>query len=303
MEYHLSKLTSTKPVTFLTFGDGSLTMRRAARRLGRQAREIDIFKQVLVYDLVKLKQQHPTFWSLHSAFMMDPRNSRGLGYWLWKPFLIREVLKRLEPDEVVLYSDAGCEIYPSRQEKLLQFLPLKEAGWDVSCFYGRFEHGKNWTIGNWTKRSVVDHFGLSDRTLQQPQILAGVIAMRRTPFSLALSDTWFTKCIHDHYRLLRDDDVVDQDLGVIDHRHDQAVLSGIVYSLPASELAHLKLFGADFLESADLAPIHAARNQTGLRHVQWQPRRFNIPVHIERLLTYVDRRMQAQKWYRKINRL
>ncbi|TKB98626.1 FkbM family methyltransferase [Pedobacter cryophilus] len=37
-------------------------------------------------------------------------NSKGLGYWIWKPFIILEALKKLNDGDVVIYSDCGIEI-------------------------------------------------------------------------------------------------------------------------------------------------------------------------------------------------
>ena len=43
-----------------------------------------------------------------------------MGYWLWKPYIVYEVLKTLSEGDVVIYCDAGIEII----EKLKPLIDL-----------------------------------------------------------------------------------------------------------------------------------------------------------------------------------
>ena len=35
---------------------------------------------------------------------------KGIGYWLWKPFIILETMKNISEGDVIVYSDSGIEI-------------------------------------------------------------------------------------------------------------------------------------------------------------------------------------------------
>ena len=78
-------------LVFLTFGDGSYHFRAAGRRIAREAAELDIFSKIIVYDFNKLIIDHNDFWKENQEFILG--NRRGAGYWIWKAFIIQEVLK------------------------------------------------------------------------------------------------------------------------------------------------------------------------------------------------------------------
>jgi len=50
----------------------------------------------------------------HTDFYNDNRetlsNVKFLGYWLWKPFIIKEILSRIDENDVLIYADAGVEV-------------------------------------------------------------------------------------------------------------------------------------------------------------------------------------------------
>lgn len=60
------------------------------------------------YDFDDLKSTD--FYQTHKRLLDQPR---GLGYWIWKPYIILETLKNLSEDDVVIYSDCGIEIIKS----------------------------------------------------------------------------------------------------------------------------------------------------------------------------------------------
>jgi hypothetical protein len=287
-----------RDITFLTFGDGSFAFRRAASRLKREALSTGIFSKALAYHLSDIKKRHPHFWKEHRNFILDEKNRRGLGYWLWKPYLIHATLQSLSENDVLLYGDCGCEFYAEREDELLRFLPSSEDGWDLSFFHGRFGLNDKWKVREWTKPSVISHFGLSECALDQPQVLATVIAAKNTEFARNLLGRWFSACVFEQYRLLVDDEHPDLSTGMIEHRHDQAILTGIISSLNESEKKQIRLFDGNLLEDAELAPLHAARNRSGVTRNNRRPRRLNLPFHLERLMTYPDRFPYSEPLYR-----
>lgn len=50
------------------------------------------------------------FYSQHRDILDQPR---GGGYWLWKPYYIREVMRQARPGDAVLYIDSGAELIGS----------------------------------------------------------------------------------------------------------------------------------------------------------------------------------------------
>lgn len=64
----------------VTFGDGALRYRRAARRLDREARSSGWFVDVQRWDARRLRAELGGFVAEHEAILTP--GSRGFGYWI-----------------------------------------------------------------------------------------------------------------------------------------------------------------------------------------------------------------------------
>ena len=72
--------------------------------LNESARQFGIH-EVISYDFDDLKQT--SFYLENKAILDQPR---GIGYWLWKSYIISEAMKDLSEGDVVIYSDCGIKI-------------------------------------------------------------------------------------------------------------------------------------------------------------------------------------------------
>lgn len=57
------------------------------------------------------------FWVKNAEFMMS--NRRGYDFWLWKPYVILSTLQDSEPNDVIIYMDAGCTLNLNSISQLL----------------------------------------------------------------------------------------------------------------------------------------------------------------------------------------
>jgi hypothetical protein len=69
--------------------------------------------------------------------------TKGIGYWLWKPFIILESMKDLNEGDIVIYSDCGIEI-TDRLDTLMSICSDKQP----VLLFGN----GNFTNSMWTKR-------------------------------------------------------------------------------------------------------------------------------------------------------
>lgn len=87
---------------FITFGNASFSQSRI--RLSNEVRQLGVFDSIKSYTETDLmNDQHGEFIS---------KNRRGYGYWIWKPYLIYKKLLTTKDDDILLYADACCKIYP-----------------------------------------------------------------------------------------------------------------------------------------------------------------------------------------------
>lgn len=169
-------------------------------------------------------------WLLSTEFYSDNKNildqSRGCGYWLWKPFIIRHALiTKAKKDDILVYIDCGDIFYDTLDGVTFEeALSLRMQ--DVDNLFITY-HNHNAT---WTKR---DCFVLmncdSEKYWNASQLEAGVSFWKNSQQSIDLLDEWIRFCKDD--RILTD---IDNQCGLPnfptfkDHRHDQSVLTNLV---------------------------------------------------------------------------
>lgn len=171
------------------------------------------------------------FWD-QNRFILE--QSRGAGYWLWKPWIILQKLRDCGPNDVVIYNDAGRYGKGSFQ----QFPAFPHAAVELCARTPkRFIHGfiSNWQIqGHYTKR---DAFILMDADTDEQrlaaQVCAGPLLFMPSDESFAFLEQWLEYC-RDPRILTDQPDELGQPFPVFrDHRHDQSVGSILAHKTGA----------------------------------------------------------------------
>ncbi len=150
---------------------------------------------------------------------------RGAGYWLWKPFIIKESLKNLGPKDVLIYSDSGIEVIGDlsplfclvRRKELLLF----QNHYDDFCVPSQNLCGK------WTKRDCFVLMDCDEPRYHKGRMLdASFLVLMNTPLTRAFVTEWFLYCCQPHILTDRPNACGLPNLPeFFDHRHDQSVLS------------------------------------------------------------------------------
>lgn len=172
---------------------------------------------------------------LEPAFVEENQDilsqSRGAGYWLWKPQIILQELIKLDKGDVLVYSDAGRSSYYQFRNFPKKCIALtKKYGFLLGPTIG--QHGP---MSKWTKR---DAFVLLDMDKSEIYSLPPIQATYSfwTPCKEAFDflELWISACKDE--RILTDMPNTQglpnlQDFK--DHRHDQSVLSLLAYKRSA----------------------------------------------------------------------
>jgi hypothetical protein len=109
---------------FITFGAGTPGYNNRVKVLANQANELKWFDYVIGYNGTDLVADN-IFWSTHGNFIL--KNKRGLGYWLWKSYLIKKTLEKMNENDVLLYCDVGCELNQHGKTKLDEYYNIQYA--------------------------------------------------------------------------------------------------------------------------------------------------------------------------------
>lgn len=239
---------------FLLFGDGSPQMRGAARRLERQASRTGLFRTVRRYSLTEIRDRHRPFWRRHGAFLL--RHGRGCGYFLWKPFLVATALSELPDDDFLIYADAGCEFVSANVADLLDFLPTEPTE-DLSAIPLDASHP---TV-RWTHGFCLSRIDSSDRYLDRPQFAGSMLFVKNTAAARELMAHWLEYSVCADYGCLIDRAGEHERPEFQEHRHDQAILSLLVYDFERRGALGIKRIDAGRVSRAE-APILGVRNKT-----------------------------------------
>jgi hypothetical protein len=211
----------------ITYGDGDVKFSNAAERLAKQARLTSWFQTIEIWDLCKLKEFDFSWVKIHSEFINN--NKRGHGYWVWKPKTILSKLQALPEGDILIYTDAGCEINKHGYEKLLQY-----SKWASYCGMVAFYlNGPNYTIAQWTKKCLLDYFSVSpdQALLNYPQVEAGVLILKNNLETRNFISMWLDISLKSNYVYINDE--IKRELEApefIEHRHDQAIFSLLHYT-------------------------------------------------------------------------
>ena len=98
---------------FVTYGDNKFNIQK--KRLSHQARNFEIFNQIHVYGKKDLSK------SFVDKYFKILKNSIGGGYWLWKPYVIQDVLSKTNENDIILQQKSKIE---SLENKLVQMKNL-----------------------------------------------------------------------------------------------------------------------------------------------------------------------------------
>lgn len=148
--------------------------------------------------------------------------SRGAGYWLWKPYIVLMMLRRhLKDGDLLFYCDSGAAfVHPADpvfdQCRQRRDLPLL-------LFTLQDEHQNR----VWTKRDCFHYMGLdAPAYTDAPQVLASFVVCEKTSSVVDFIAEWLR--LAEDERLLTD---LPNACGLPnypefrDHRHDQSILS------------------------------------------------------------------------------
>jgi hypothetical protein len=201
-------------INFITFGAGEEKYYDAVKRIVNQALKLNIFDNIVPYTDNDLKSD-TEFWGQHSKFIEN--NHRGYGYWLWKPYIIKKSMEKLNDGDVLLYLDCGCELNIQKRNTLIKFFELVKS--------------EN-IIG--TKISIERLFNKMDLLLKLDMIdysytnseqhQAGAIMMIVCDKTRAIVDEWYN--IGSEYHFIDDSPSICENVNdFIEHRHDQSIFS------------------------------------------------------------------------------
>lgn len=213
---------------FITFGSHDNYV-DAMIRLYKQAKKLNIFNKISAYSGDYLKNDID-FWKKHKDFIEN--NKTGYGYWLWKPYIIKKEMEKMNDGDILLYIDCGCELYDKEKSWLNKCIEYVKKDLIIGT-YSSYYIGRNKTIigkfycyeKEWTKMDLVMKLNMNnDKYLESPQHQAGVIMFYICNQTRKLVNEWYD--LGCDYCNIDNSPSINKNLDVFkEHRHDQSIFS------------------------------------------------------------------------------
>lgn len=272
---------------FLTFGAGSFPLRRASRRLALEAASSGFFRHVNGETEKTISRLNLPEWP--SVLEFASRNSRGFGYWSWKPLILQYFLSQGEEESGIVYLDAGCSFNLTSMAAKMEFqryLTIAEETGSLATRLPTPEH----LITNWTRASVIERLGATADETSSGMVQAGVIMLRRTPENRELVRDWVKLSLQNSFENLVDAPPGEQNSPeFLEHRQDQSIFSILANRYGISTIPDETYFDGAWHTDGANAPIWTIRNRTGI-----SPHGFQLsetPDHIYRGANWILRRL------------
>jgi len=196
---------------FITYGNSGYY--NSLKRIRKEAEDTRLFDEIIIRtdkDLPSDLLNHPLM-----------QYTRGGGYWVWKPYVILTALVECSDDDILVYSDCGNQVFHDKEwDKYWTILKRKNG---IFFRYGALAKQR-------TRKNLLMQFNEPRFLRELYQIQGGFLILKRD--AAPVIEKWL------ELMLLHPEFVVDvpeqeralEDPCFIEHRHDQSVLSCLVYS-------------------------------------------------------------------------
>jgi hypothetical protein len=236
-------------IHFVSFFDGLSNNKymRAAIELKKMVTNMNVFSSITFYTIHDLEED-PDF-SDNLAFCKA--NTRGFGYWVWKPFIILKRLKELDEGDILFYCDACTYINTKHRERFIEYIEMVRVNPRGNLFFEYIN-----PIGNWCKFDVINQLD-AHSLINEKEIVPGVLFTTATPHNKELFKLCYETCSNKH--MITDAPSIRPNLPqFIEHRHDQTIFSIRVRQM-SSESIHGNLFH-ELYSDTNSYPISIQRN-------------------------------------------
>jgi hypothetical protein len=140
--------------------------------------------------------------------------SRGAGYWLWKPYIIDKTINQMQDGDILIYADAGIEFIDNVRHIIDRMKT------DVFLFGNMYDHV------HWCKMDVIKAICPTISTSKQVQ--ASVMLFRVSETSKAFVKKWLQYCTRPGF--IDDSKSISANHPEFqEHRHDQAIVTCLAY--------------------------------------------------------------------------
>jgi len=198
----------------ITFGN--INYNEHLKRIEKEMDQFKIIEKKFIYtdnDLIN----YTDFWNKHGDFIINNQH-KGYGYWLWKAYLIKKTMKEINDNDIIVYTDAGCEWNINGYKRFQEYINiLNNSESNILSFH--LEHLEK----TWTKMDLINELNAYDK-LNTLQMVGGIFLIKKSEKTVAFIEEWCNLMCNYHF-LDDSPSILPNDPSFIEHRHDQSCFS------------------------------------------------------------------------------
>ena len=219
-----------KKIVLLSFATQDLKI--SGSRLKKQAEDS------LYYDTINIvyPKDFDNVLKTYINNLLKNNKKKGYGYWYWKPYLIKNMMKNINDNDIIHYTDAGCHIVKNKNNKFNEYLDfLIDSKNSILPFQYYYENDQkvfgfefpNREEYKYTKSDLLDYFNFLNlkEITDTPQFWAGNIFIKKSKESMEFLSEWIN-IMYNNFHLVDDSNSkINNHKYFIENRHDQSVYS------------------------------------------------------------------------------
>ena len=148
-------------------------------------------------------------------------SKRGAGYWLWKPYIIFKKLNEINDGDYLVYMDSGAKLIKN-VDNILRMIDHR----------GMLNFSMMQKTSRWTKGDCF--FNINENNVNDfkdnNQMQATYLFFRKNNICTNFVKNWLDLCTNPSLIMDTPNTLMNNYEDFIDHRHDQAILSLLVYN-------------------------------------------------------------------------
>jgi hypothetical protein len=201
-------------IHLITYGDKNYL--KAKKRIYEEAKNTGWFDTITIYGPENLSSK------FKSKFKKTLERRRGGGYWIWKSFIIKDKLEKINNNDILIYLDSGCSINKMGEKRFREYIEIlnKSDAGIISFQNGQIER-------KFTTKQIFDYFNVdqdSEIALSQ-QLLGGIRIMKKNDILIGLINKEYNVYLDNQLLITDHYNKINQKSYFIDNRHDQSVFS------------------------------------------------------------------------------
>jgi hypothetical protein len=185
--YSVEGFSNNQTISFISYGNDNFISQK--ERIYKEAVDMEYFNGTIkIYEPNDLSEE---FKNATNGIINE---KRGGGYWLWKPYIINDMLTKLNDNDILVYADAGCSLNRNGIERLNEYIQTIAPSTNRSVFAMRLNHvDKSFHLEKkWTSTKIFEYFNktIDSEEGNSRQILATTSIYRKCPESMEIVKKW-----------------------------------------------------------------------------------------------------------------